>query len=370
MPTGLESEGLSVKQRQQSGSGTSSNTAASTGSSADLQPYGNAAAAEAIYKVQSGDTLSGIAGLFTGDVGRYPEIYDFNRDLISDPNLIDVGWELDIPHNWAAEEAPTTMDGTEAPPLASEDEAYKDQRDNQINGEGACNVTTVTMQLCTMASESEVKADAIEMIGTTSGYTAEQLNGMQVEDVINILCQIKGINPASGPGMEATLDLFTDIVANTEQIDYDGTDAKTFFETHCKPTLDAGGTVTLGVRFTGDGHIMMLTECGSSGINYHDPYGCWLDTGKYVRNNDLVYEGYSCKKAALEPNLTQRLASNDDARHQILSGADEIERAEELGHPIDSITTQLSGDIGKDNFLPYEEIAAQLYWVIPTGAKN
>jgi len=49
------------------------------------------------YVVKSGDTLSGIAYDVYGDAGRWPEIFEANRDKIKDPNLIHPGQELRIP---------------------------------------------------------------------------------------------------------------------------------------------------------------------------------------------------------------------------------------------------------------------------------
>ncbi len=49
------------------------------------------------YSVKSGDSLSKIAKQFYGDAGRYMEIFEANRDQLSDPNKIDVGQQLKIP---------------------------------------------------------------------------------------------------------------------------------------------------------------------------------------------------------------------------------------------------------------------------------
>ncbi len=49
------------------------------------------------YTVVAGDTLSRIAKRYYGDAARWREIYDANRDLIQNPDLIHVGWELKIP---------------------------------------------------------------------------------------------------------------------------------------------------------------------------------------------------------------------------------------------------------------------------------
>ena len=53
----------------------------------------------AIYHVQPGDTLSGIAQRFYGDGNKYHQIYDYcNRQVIGpDPNLIRPGEVLYIP---------------------------------------------------------------------------------------------------------------------------------------------------------------------------------------------------------------------------------------------------------------------------------
>ena len=53
------------------------------------------------YTVVSGDCLSSIAGRLLGDMSRWPEIVELNKDkypsLVSNPNLIYVGWNLTIP---------------------------------------------------------------------------------------------------------------------------------------------------------------------------------------------------------------------------------------------------------------------------------
>ena len=49
------------------------------------------------YTVQSGDTLSKIAKQQLGDSGRYMEIFNANKDILSDPNKIQVGQELKMP---------------------------------------------------------------------------------------------------------------------------------------------------------------------------------------------------------------------------------------------------------------------------------
>ena len=56
-----------------------------------------AAAAPKFYTVQSGDTLSDISARELGDAGRYMEIFNANRNILSNPDAIDVGQTLRIP---------------------------------------------------------------------------------------------------------------------------------------------------------------------------------------------------------------------------------------------------------------------------------
>jgi nucleoid-associated protein YgaU len=68
------------------------------GSSSTAPPPPTAPAPEPrIYVVQRGDSLSKIAKQFYGDASEWRRIYEANRDLIKDPNLIQPGWKLTIP---------------------------------------------------------------------------------------------------------------------------------------------------------------------------------------------------------------------------------------------------------------------------------
>lgn len=51
----------------------------------------------AFHIVQKGDTLSGIAKHFYGRAGDYPRIFEANREVIKDPDLIYVGQKIRIP---------------------------------------------------------------------------------------------------------------------------------------------------------------------------------------------------------------------------------------------------------------------------------
>jgi nucleoid-associated protein YgaU len=77
----------------------------STAPSAPNADFGNvqsgvastAPSAPQTYTVNKGDTLSKIAKEFYGSANRWHEIYDANRDQISNPDLIQPGQVLKIP---------------------------------------------------------------------------------------------------------------------------------------------------------------------------------------------------------------------------------------------------------------------------------
>ena len=49
------------------------------------------------YKVKKGDTLWAIAKKYYGSGAKYPKIVSANKNLIKNPNLIQIGWTLTIP---------------------------------------------------------------------------------------------------------------------------------------------------------------------------------------------------------------------------------------------------------------------------------
>jgi nucleoid-associated protein YgaU len=56
-----------------------------------------AAAAERFHDVVAGDTLGHIAQKYYGKASAYMKIFEANRDILDDPNLIKVGQRLRIP---------------------------------------------------------------------------------------------------------------------------------------------------------------------------------------------------------------------------------------------------------------------------------
>jgi nucleoid-associated protein YgaU len=50
-----------------------------------------------VHVVVKGDTLSKIAAKYYGDPSLYKKIFEANRDVIKNPDLIQIGWKLKIP---------------------------------------------------------------------------------------------------------------------------------------------------------------------------------------------------------------------------------------------------------------------------------
>lgn len=50
-----------------------------------------------IHKVESGDTLGKISKEYLGEAGKYMEVFNVNKDQLSNPDVIKIGQELKIP---------------------------------------------------------------------------------------------------------------------------------------------------------------------------------------------------------------------------------------------------------------------------------
>ena len=55
--------------------------------------------ADLVHVVANGDTLEKLADRYLNDAGRALEIFDLNRDQLSNPHLLPIGVELRVPRN-------------------------------------------------------------------------------------------------------------------------------------------------------------------------------------------------------------------------------------------------------------------------------
>jgi nucleoid-associated protein YgaU len=56
-----------------------------------------APAAPKIHEVVSGETLSKISKHYYGDANKYMKIFEANKDILKNPDLIKIGQKLKIP---------------------------------------------------------------------------------------------------------------------------------------------------------------------------------------------------------------------------------------------------------------------------------
>ena len=73
------------------------NSGATAGATGTAGTAGTSAGAGQTYTVKSGDTLSKIAKELLGNANAYPQIFEANRDQLSDPDKIKPGQVLKIP---------------------------------------------------------------------------------------------------------------------------------------------------------------------------------------------------------------------------------------------------------------------------------
>jgi nucleoid-associated protein YgaU len=67
------------------------------------------------HLVVDGDTLSALAERFLGTANRAKEIFELNRDILSDPVLLPIGVELKIPPRTKPSEAAQSTQSTKTP---------------------------------------------------------------------------------------------------------------------------------------------------------------------------------------------------------------------------------------------------------------
>lgn len=69
-----------------------------------------------VHRLRDGDTLGKLARRFLGDAERWPEIFQFNRDVLKEPEVLPIGVVIRIPPRQATTPAAATQ--TSASPAA------------------------------------------------------------------------------------------------------------------------------------------------------------------------------------------------------------------------------------------------------------
>lgn len=78
-----------------------------------------------VVVVERGDTLWDLAGEHLGDAHRWPEIFNANREVVTDPDEIDIGWQLTV-----AIDAPTHQPSLDNTSPVDTQPALPDHEDN------------------------------------------------------------------------------------------------------------------------------------------------------------------------------------------------------------------------------------------------
>ena len=98
------------------------------------------------HRIVDGDTLSGLAVKYLGSADRYRDIYEFNRDILSSPELLPIGTELKIPAATSTITSPAPLNSRPMVPVAPRGSAtaspaagaaagtYRVQRNDTLTG--------------------------------------------------------------------------------------------------------------------------------------------------------------------------------------------------------------------------------------------
>jgi Putative peptidoglycan binding domain len=181
-------------------------------------------------------------------------------------------------------------------------DTYLSQRDNPVDPNGTCNVTSAAMQLIGLldGDKDKVMATAINIL---KGLGKKAGASDPLEEVLRQICAAKGWSITSIPNMAQLASLFKDIAGKIQTFGtgakgalpaFKQGDYKTSFETVLKPELEKGAEIIFSTALSGSGHIIFLLAVRSDGILVHDPYGAHVGEG-YVRNGDPISKGASFK---------------------------------------------------------------------------
>ena len=144
------------------GSAQVHHSAATTAATAAVRPSGHATAqllsatqtAAQQYTVQSGDTLSSIAGSFYGNSSDWTALYWANDSQIQNPNVIEVGQVLSIPAQPATVPAPPSASTTAPAQSETSAPAESTQSTAQQSDSTVSTAGDSSFQACVIQRES------------------------------------------------------------------------------------------------------------------------------------------------------------------------------------------------------------------------
>jgi LysM repeat protein len=132
----------------------------------------------ASHKVVSGDTLSGIAQAALGNGNRYPEIFELNKAKIqadgrhiSDPDLILVGWTLDLPTGAAPKAAAAPAPAPAAAPKPVQQSTTQSSSKSTTTQKSTTTKATITQSSGSYANNLSGWINEARDILSSNGYS-------------------------------------------------------------------------------------------------------------------------------------------------------------------------------------------------------
>ncbi len=239
-------------------------------------------------------------------------------------------------------------------------DSFRSQMDNKIMGSATCNVTTLSMQLLSLASNDEyqLKVTASALL-RKKGKNMDETSDF--EEMLRQLCiayhkKFAG-RTLSKPWQHASVldgvsELFKDYVSKTDTL-MKVFSKKDYFK-KVVPSLKKGAEVMLSNNLPGGGHIVHLAGIREDGLVINDPFGCMVDNKQYVhhkvvfsqRQLDLIQNN----RAALE----RRLKTNSAMLQKMLSYTQEQTLEFVDANGLARVPTPFTS--GKLNFFDWSEV--------------
>jgi nucleoid-associated protein YgaU len=94
----------------------------------------------ATIMVADGDTLWSLADRYLGDGAAWPTLFDANRDVISDPGIIEPGWSLRLPGGSVGDAPNASVPSVASDPPSGTDPGLPDQAASPVSAPGASTV--------------------------------------------------------------------------------------------------------------------------------------------------------------------------------------------------------------------------------------
>lgn len=228
------------------------------GASAAPAPAPKPAAPAPTYTVQSGDSLSAIAGRVLGDMNRWGEIFELNRDQLANPNVVHAGMVLKLPGGANVAPTPAPGPGGRAPYINQYQPAGAAQ--GYWNGPANCGPTSMAMIARAFGYGAGMSdAKLINHLGQMGGTGANGTN------VSGIAAMARGIGKGAetrGPGANVAwiaeqLRAGKKVVANGDYFAMGG---------HDRSRIGQGGHYVAVVGIDGNGNFL-VNDPADSAIN-------------------------------------------------------------------------------------------------------